>query len=139
MEIVTLPEIGADDRAWLEAHKIHPDLWVRITVEREVFRRTCQELFNAGFQLALHDGEDWATPRTINIQKLVDAMMATDEETLVVYHRPDIADAKWQRFGWVFFVYGNSGWDVINDYTVNLEDVLKPVNEYTDALSELYA
>jgi hypothetical protein len=30
---------------------------------------------------------------------------------------------------------GNNGWDVISDYTVNLEKVLKPINEYADSLS----
>ena len=138
MADVALPDIGAEDRARLEAHTVHPNLWVRITVEREVFRRTCQVLVNAGFQLALHDGEDWAAQRTDDILKLANAAMATDEETLIVYHQPDIADAKWQRFGWVFFVYGNSGWDVINDYTLNLEDVLKPINDYTDSIADLF-
>lgn len=27
----------------------------------------------------------------------------------------------------VRFIYGNSGWDVVNDYGMSLEDVLKPV------------
>jgi hypothetical protein len=34
----------------------------------------------------------------------------------------------------VRFVYGNDGYDVINDYTVDLEDVLKSVNEYADRM-----
>jgi hypothetical protein len=33
--------------------------------------------------------------------------------------------------------YGNDGWDVISDYGLSLEAILKPVMEYVDRLSSL--
>lgn len=33
--------------------------------------------------------------------------------------------------GWVFIVLGND-WDALTDYTLSLEDALKPVNDYID-------
>lgn len=36
--------------------------------------------------------------------------------------------------GWVRFVYGNDGHDVISDYTTNLESVLEPINAYAESL-----
>lgn len=128
----TLPEITEDDRAFLEKDRVHPDLWMRIVVERAIFRCTAKALMEAGYSLRLFDGEEWATPITTSLQVLMDEMFATDEEQLVVY------DSTGKKCGWVFFVYGNSGWDVINDYTTNLEPVLASINAYTDELSELW-
>lgn len=31
--------------------------------------------------------------------------------------------------GWIHLVFGNSGWDLISDYSTNLESFLKPVND----------
>jgi hypothetical protein len=39
-----------------------------------------------------------------------------------------------QRLGWMRFIYGNDGWDVLADYTVNLEPLMPAVNELTDKL-----
>jgi hypothetical protein len=34
--------------------------------------------------------------------------------------------------GWVLFIYGNDGWDVISDYTCNLEPIMGPANELSE-------
>ena len=36
---------------------------------------------------------------------------------------------------WVWFVYGNDGWDVVCDYTINLESIIDPIIEYACNLS----
>lgn len=36
--------------------------------------------------------------------------------------------------GWVRFVFGNDGYDVISDYTINLEDFLKGANALANEL-----
>jgi len=33
-------------------------------------------------------------------------------------------------------VMGNDGWDVICDYTVGLEEILKPVEKYIDNIAD---
>ncbi len=38
------------------------------------------------------------------------------------------------QIGWVRFIYGNDGWDVISDYTTNLEPVMKLVQPLIDRL-----
>lgn len=52
-----------------------------------------------------------------NLDKIMDAIMSSDEDVLVLYKSPD--DGK--GFGWVRCIYGNEGWDVISDYTTNLD------------------
>jgi hypothetical protein len=37
-----------------------------------------------------------------------------------------------KEFGWVRFIYGNGGWDVINDYTTNLEPWMTNVDAIAD-------
>jgi hypothetical protein len=39
-----------------------------------------------------------------------------------------------RSFGWVRFIYGNDGWDVINDYTTNLEPVIAGVNALAEKM-----
>jgi hypothetical protein len=34
--------------------------------------------------------------------------------------------------GWVRFVYGNDGWDVVSDYTTNLEPHMKNADKLAD-------
>lgn len=36
--------------------------------------------------------------------------------------------------GWVYLVFGNDGFDLVSDYTVNLDGFLKPVMELADRL-----
>ncbi len=104
----------------------------RIAIERRIVKKTIDDLLAAGFELAVHDGEEWHE-RTTDRAKLIDAIMNTDEDRLFVY-RADGPKGRRDWFGWVFFVYGNDGWDVMSDYTVNLEDTLKPVNALADSL-----
>lgn len=45
-------------------------------------------------------------------------------------------DTTGKRIGWVRMIYGNDGWDVMADYTTNLEDVLTDANKLADKLEE---
>lgn len=99
----------------------------RIQLEQRIVRRTAKVLLAAGYVLQVNNGED-ITPETPtdSLTGILTGMMETDDEYLIV-------TGKGYR-GWVRFVYGNDGWDVISDYTVSLEDVLKPVFEYADRM-----
>jgi len=130
MPITRLPRPTLGDRAFFERSKIDPSIRPRITVERAVFRKTITLLIDAGYELRVHEGGDWACERTTNHKVLMEAIMSTDEDRLYVYRPDDVVP-----FGWVFFVYGNSGWDVLNDHTTNLSEVLEPVDAYVDELS----
>lgn len=92
--------------------------------ERKVVQMVIEKLLASGFQLYIdHEGED----KPIHITEVNDFVMhemfACDEERLYV-----LKDGL--RCGWVHFVYGNDGWDIISDYTINLEDYLKEINDY---------
>lgn len=99
----------------------------RILLEQRIVKHTVKALLTAGYALSVFDGENDSVVTTENTI-LIDALMETDEDFLNVYK-----DGK--RIGWVRFVYGNDGYDVICDYTVNLEDALAETNKLAESLS----
>lgn len=99
----------------------------RVAVERRIVKRMVADLLAAGFELSVMDGEV-EHKRTNDPAKLHKDLMETDEDYLFVYKVGEK-----QRFGHVYFVYGNDGWDVISDHTVNLEQWINPVQEWADS------
>jgi hypothetical protein len=95
-------------------------------VERRIMKRTIKELFASGYQLGVNDGEEVTIRHSTDARAVLAALRTTDDDYLLVY-RGDGA-----QVGWVRFVYGNSGPDVIADYTTNLETVMRPVEAYAD-------
>lgn len=109
----------------------------RLAVEQDIVEQSIKALFMAKFQVAIENGDDerlgpFTYQPEIGMQASADIVLAemfvTDDEYLIV--REDGQD-----FGWVRFVYGNSGYDVISDYTTNFEDVLSAVNAYAESQS----
>lgn len=107
---------------------VTPEVKRRIAVEKKIVIRTVAELLKAGYQLSVFDGEE-ESRITWDAKELHKALMNTDEDFLNVW-----VEGEAKQFGWVKFVYGNYGNDVISDYTVNLESVLAPVNAYAETL-----
>jgi hypothetical protein len=105
----------------------------RQEIERRIVRRLVQDALDAGYRLSVNNGgdEDEIAP-TDNKQEILEALFATDSEHLQ-YH-----DASGRQVGAVYLVYGNDGYDVICDYSVNLESLLEGANEVADA-AETYS
>jgi hypothetical protein len=68
----------------------------------------------------LNDGEEDVVKTSHDREKLKASLMTTDEDALFI-HRP----GETTSFGWVRLIDGNSGWDVVNDYTTNLEILME--------------
>jgi hypothetical protein len=110
------------------------NLKTRIEIEKRIARRVVRELLAAGYELTVNNGGEYdeiEIPWSRDFTTIVGAMFATDEEYL--YAR------KGKLASFVRFVYGNDGWDVINDYGMSLEPVMAPINQYADAQCERYA
>lgn len=96
----------------------------RQRVEQTIALVTAQALLDAGYSLGVNDGEEQTLQYSRNIEAIQAALFTTDEAWLLVFtadrkpskdNRPDF---------WVRLVYGNDGWDVINDYSVMLDRVI---------------
>lgn len=97
-------------------------------MERLIARQAIADLLAAGYLIDVNDGEVTTVEGSGDPAVILAAMFTTDEDYLV-------AKGVGSR-GWVRFIYGNDGWDVINDYTVNLAGALTRTTALTDQLSE---
>lgn len=91
---------------------------MRQMVEREIATKVVDVLLAAGFQIQVDNGDDEPPAYSTNREGILADMFLTDEEHLYVGNFD--ADV----YGWVYFVYGNDGWDVMSDYTTNLESFI---------------
>lgn len=111
----------------IQACKARGDRWtaMRIAVERRI-AATCIELaLKAGYRITV-DETDIA--HSDDASEILNSMATMDEDKLR-FHKDD------HYCGWVFFVYGNDGWDVINDYTMTLErPFMEAVCKYAESL-----
>jgi len=70
------------------------------------------------------------TTPTPDSASILEHLMEVDDEHLYVF-----VPFNPESVGWVYFVYGNDGYDVISDYTTGLEAILAPVITHADTLS----
>lgn len=89
-------------------------------------------MIDQGYFLSVWDGKEFVTSRLSGSKDVIAAMMQTDEDFLCVY------DGKGKRVGFVCFVYGNDGWDVIYDYSTALKTALEPVFVLANKLEKQY-
>jgi hypothetical protein len=133
-----------DDLAYLEndhtrrytPHLLDPanPIRQRIIMERAVIRRACTDMLAEGLELRVHDGEAWATLWTSNLDAIMAAIQAVDEEHIHVRESADRA-----RRGSIFLVYGNEGYTVIANHSANLEVALLGASRYADELGDAVA
>ena len=100
----------------------------RLAIERDVVTVLVDTLLAQWYQLQVVNGED-EHKATRDRATVLEQLGEVDDEYIRVV-KPAA-----HFVGWVRLVYGNSGYDVINDYTVNLEEVLRPVNAYADTMA----
>lgn len=101
---------------------------IRLGVEYAIVKKTVDILLGAGFTLYCYHANGEIIQIPSSSENSMAELFAHDEVRL--YVRDGI-----RYVGWVFFVFGNNGYDVINDHTTNLGGILKPVDKYADQFS----
>lgn len=96
----------------------------RIKLEWEIVVKVVDKLLRSGYELSVYSEDPAIESYTTDRQTVLSLMMEVDDEFLYA-----IKDGK---RSWVRFVYGNDGYDVISDYTTDLEDVLAPIQKWID-------
>ncbi len=96
----------------------------RIAIEKKILKKLLQTIVAQGGSFALHNGEETAY-RGADVTKAMAEAMQTDEEYVIIY-------IGGSRIGSVYLVYGNTGWDVINDYTASpaVDEIMAVVSKY---------
>lgn len=100
----------------------------RARLEMAIVTSAVTELLSHGYTLSVDDGEEVYAP-TREASVVFAELMDTDEDYLLVTRGED-------NVGIVRFVYGNDGWDVINDWSVCLDQHLTNTMALVDRLSE---
>lgn len=103
---------------------------MRQMVEAEILGKFVDDALAAGYRLAVslergYDTEEMLLGSTDRAKILKEALAGDECHVFVQPHDgPTLKGGHVVSKGWVFFVYGNDGWDVICDYTTNLESLL---------------
>jgi hypothetical protein len=84
-----------------------------IEIERAIIERLVSDALFFGYSVSHSDGEALTVSRSRDTAPIMTQLHACDEEGLLFY------DEEGGRVGAVSLVYGNGGYDVIADYTVN--------------------
>ncbi len=100
-----------------------------ISIEKQIIWRVILALLEDGYIIQVNDGEEICQTPTRDPGTIFVAMRSTDEDYL-------ITNKSGKKTGWVHFIYGNDGHDVINDYTVNLEHIMAPISGMIDRYLE---
>lgn len=98
-------------------------------IEKLIFKSVVNAALHQGYAISLNDGEETTVRRSRDPKELLDAAFSTDEDYLFLHEGDEKA-----RYGWIHFVYGNDGTDVISDYTTNLDELLDPINKRIEKL-----
>jgi DNA-binding GntR family transcriptional regulator len=100
---------------------------LRQRIEARIVEQIVDDALKAGYTLSVDDGGDALAVKDSTSRKdVLDALMNTDEDRLILTRE--------DHRGAILLVYGNSGWDVIADYSVRLEDVLAGANALAEKL-----
>lgn len=87
----------------------------RIRMEKRIVKSLVNELSSKGLKMTIDNGDGDEFDRTGDVKQILPALLQCDEENLRVYSSEGF-------FMGVFnLVYGNDGYDVINDYNQQLE------------------
>ena len=106
----------------------------RQMIEKGIAKRVVRSAIAAGYTVSLWGGGEYAVKRSRKLSEIVGAMFAVDEESL------EIRNDEGGLIGIVWMVYGNDGFDAINDYpaTETMEKLLRDADEYARHAEFIY-
>jgi hypothetical protein len=100
-----------------------------LRMDRMIVRKVVIDALAAGYTLSVNDGGDELAIKNSTSRKAVMAALINTDEDYLIFRRPGV-----KGHGWVRFIYGESGWDVICDYSTDLDDVLAGANALAEKL-----
>src|ERR1700680_4083136 len=102
---------------------ISTEVAIRRVIEKTFVTAVVEDILKAGFLFQ----EDEEGETTDNKQKILDLLFDLDDALVHVISIEDGQDGLnvENHEGWIRFVFGNDGFDVISDYTLNLDSLLR--------------
>lgn len=92
--------------------------------EKRAAKRILNRILTLGYQVRVHDGEEWASARTTTTEEAWAAMGETEMDVLVVYTAETAT-----RIGSITLIWGNGAEELVADYgwsssQIGAEDVM---------------
>lgn len=116
---------------------------MRREVEEKIVGAFVDAALAAGYRLGVslergYDADEMLLGST-DRAKIMEEAFAGDECHIFIQpqHGPVMKNGRLIAKGWVYCVFGNDGWDVISDYTTNLDNL--GLMTEADKLSEKYS
>ena len=102
-------------------------------IDRRIAEAVIDEALRLNYLISVHDGEVFALTRSKDTAAVLAAMFSTDMDTLK-FRDGNTEEA----IGWVDFIYGNSGWDVIANSSANplTDALLAPAEKLANDIAE---
>jgi len=107
IEEIDMPHVDAADAATKKSKS-------EIQEDR-IIRSAVTELTEAGFTIAVHNGEHLSLAPSTDVRAVLTALRATDSDMLIADHPVQ------QNRGTLLLVYGNDPYEVIADYSISIE------------------
>ena len=111
--------LSSNDRDILSKHD--PGVRSRAFIELQIVNALIDAAGDAGYRLRVEGEERADTPD--DLKRL---LFNLDNAVLLVFAGGGKA------IGWIRLVFGNDGFDLVSDYSTNLEAFLRPVNDLAD-------
>lgn len=118
-------------------------------MELKVVKKLLTLLLRAGFNISVDDGgDDFSLKNSTDKKAILDAIFSFDADGKVKYMCTDLIKLRaafhhdklgYDVRGTVMLVGGNSGYDVVCDYSTSLDEWMDQVNTYSDNLEAKYA
>lgn len=102
---------------------------IRMGIEQKIIRRAVTDILGKGYKISLYDGGEFTVKRSTDLNLILNATQTTDRDMLKVYDGDEL-------IGTIILIYGNDGHDVIADYSLSLEEVLKGAGLLADELAD---
>jgi len=96
-------------------------------LETRIARAFIKAAINHGYDVTINDGEEDVLLNSTMCEEIIRQMFFYDDVFLML--------KKPGKLGWARFIFGN-GWDVINDYSMNIEHDVMPLPQ---KISDRYA
>lgn len=93
--------------------KGHTDLAKRIRAEGTACAALIDAILAKGAMISVNDGEEWTVKGSTDKGEIIRALFTTDGDTIRA------RDAEKNKLGDFYLIYGNSGEEVIGDYSDN--------------------
>jgi hypothetical protein len=100
----------------------------RLRLELQVVTAVVDEALKRGWAVSVFDGEETTVEQSKDREAIIAALRTTDEDQLT-FHTDDSMTRAWVRL-----IYGNLPWEVVNDYSVSLEDFMQPIDKLCETL-----